>query len=112
LPEPVPSATLADLDRYFDAAPRSDASAEAVGPFTLFKPAPGSSYYARPRLALSDVIDESDVAALERRCHELDLPMAIEWIGEITPSLEAPARDPRQAPRGPSARFQMAASAA
>jgi ribosomal protein S18 acetylase RimI-like enzyme len=88
----VASALLERLDRYLDAAPRSSATAEEVGPFTLFRTRSPWPYYARPRVGLSTPIEPAHVERLARRCRELELPLAIEWVGEITPSLEPAAR--------------------
>ena len=41
---------LPELERYYDAAPRSAAHVEEVGPFTLFVGTGAWPYYARPRL--------------------------------------------------------------
>jgi len=80
------------LDRYLDAAPRSSAEPEEVGPFTLFRSRAPWPYYARPRIGLQRAIDSADLGRLADRCRELDLPLAIEWVGEVTPSLEPLAR--------------------
>jgi hypothetical protein len=87
--------TLGRLDRYFDAVPRSSAVVEEVGPFTLFVGAPGSTYYARPRLGLTDPITPDDVEAVALRCRQLGLKTSIEWVAELTPSLEEPRRSQR-----------------
>jgi hypothetical protein len=79
------------LDRYFDAAPRSDADAEPAGPFTLFVGTGAWSYYARPGLDLVKDISAADVTVLERHCAERGVDLAIEWISEGTPSLESAA---------------------
>jgi hypothetical protein len=41
---------LAELETYYDTAPRASARTEEVGPFTLFVPTDpdGYPYYARP----------------------------------------------------------------
>jgi ribosomal protein S18 acetylase RimI-like enzyme len=84
----APHDVLASVDRYFDAAPRSDATAEAVGPFTLFRSGSVWSYHARPRRGLDTPVTVEDVTRLAARCDELGLELSIEWIGELTPSLE------------------------
>ncbi len=88
--DPLP----ADLERYYDAAPRPSARTEQIGPFTLFVPTDpdGYPYYARPRLRLSDPVVSADVAPVLARQDELGLPRAIEWVHETTPSLLAAAR--------------------
>jgi ribosomal protein S18 acetylase RimI-like enzyme len=78
------------LERYYDAAPRSDARAEQVGPFTLFvKEGAGWPYYARPTLGGSE-FTAGDVDAVRARQRELSQPEAFEWVDEVSPSL-APA---------------------
>jgi GNAT superfamily N-acetyltransferase len=84
----APHDILTSIDRYFDAAPRADASAEAVGPFTLFRSRFAWSYHARPRLGLDTPVAVEDVTRLAARCDALALDPSIEWIGELTPSLE------------------------
>jgi ribosomal protein S18 acetylase RimI-like enzyme len=80
------------IERYYDAAPRSDADAEPVGPFTLFVGRGGWAYYARPRLGLRDEVRRGDVRALLARQRELDVPAEIEWQPAVTPSLADAAR--------------------
>jgi hypothetical protein len=79
---------LVSVDRYFDAAPRADATDEAVGPFTLFRSRSVWSYYARPRRGLDGPVTAEDVALLAARCDELEIDLSIEWIGELIPSPE------------------------
>jgi ribosomal protein S18 acetylase RimI-like enzyme len=88
----MPSALTERLDRYFDAAPRSSATPEELGPFTFFRSHAPWPYYARPRVGLSAPIEPADIERLAERCRELELPLAIEWVGEVTPSLEPLAR--------------------
>lgn len=89
-----PSVLLAALETYYDAAPRPLATTEEIGPFTLFvKTDPtGWPYYARPRLGLDVPITTADVEAVRDRQRELEVPQAIEWVHETTPSLLAAAR--------------------
>ena len=52
----APSTTLlADLESYYDTAPRASATTEEIGPFTLFLRTDPAlwHYYARPRLGLA-----------------------------------------------------------
>jgi ribosomal protein S18 acetylase RimI-like enzyme len=91
--QPMPSALLERVDRYLDAAPRSSTTPEEVGPFTLFRSHAPWPYYARPRVGLESPIEAADLERLAERCRELALPVAIEWVGEITPSLEPVARE-------------------
>jgi GNAT superfamily N-acetyltransferase len=57
----------------------------------LFVGTGGAKYYARPRLGVGEPIDAAAVAALGARCQELGLATEIEWIAELTPSLEPAA---------------------
>ncbi len=83
---------LERVERYYDAVPRAEARAEAVGPFTLFISTGDSSFYARPRLGTTASIEPGDVTAVLARQRELRVPEAIEWVVEVTPSLSAAAR--------------------
>ena len=49
--------SLAELERYYDAVPRSAARVEEIGPFTLFVGTGAWPYYARPRLDAFTVAD-------------------------------------------------------
>jgi ribosomal protein S18 acetylase RimI-like enzyme len=82
------------LETYYDTAPRANASAEEVGPFTVFvrTDVAGFPYYARPRLGLTDPVTRADVDAARARQRELDLPESIEWVHDTTPSLLAAVR--------------------
>jgi ribosomal protein S18 acetylase RimI-like enzyme len=86
------SELLDTADRYLDAAPRTDAVSEVVGPFVLFKSTSVWSYYARPRRRLDAPITAGDIRRLSRRCDELGIEFAVEWIAEITPSVEVAAQ--------------------
>lgn len=78
------------IEHYYDAAPRTAADAEQVGPFTLFVGRGTWSYYARPSPGATRSVTAEQVAALRARQRELDVPEQIEWQHEVTPSL-APA---------------------
>ncbi|HYU84139.1 MAG TPA: GNAT family N-acetyltransferase [Kribbellaceae bacterium] len=80
---------LLEIERCYDAIPRVSATTEEVGPFTLFRAVEGTSwnFYARPRLGLETEITPDDVRRLLARQTERDLPHAIEWVHEVTPSL-------------------------
>ncbi len=82
---------LERINKYLDDAPRSAATAEQVGKFSLFRPTGPWKYYARPRLGLNEPITAADVDALRSRQRELQLPENIEWVVEITPSLAVAA---------------------
>ena len=85
------SDVLADLERYYDSAPRSGADVEEVGPFTLFRSRMPWPYYARPRLGVGVPIGDEDVRRLLARMDTLGLPPAIEWVDATTPSLATAA---------------------
>jgi ribosomal protein S18 acetylase RimI-like enzyme len=87
---------LATLERYYDAAPRAQATTEEVGPFTLFlKKGEGWDFYARPRLGLTDDITPADVAAVRARQRELGVAENLEWVHPTTasPTTESPATE-------------------
>ena len=84
---------LAELERYYDTAPRAMCDTEEVGPFTLFvRRRNGFPYYARPRLGLTDEVTPDEVTTVLSRQRELDVPRAVEWVHDTTPSLLAAAR--------------------
>lgn len=80
------------IETYYDAAPRTGADTETVGPFTLFVGRGAWAYYARPRLGLVEDVGRDDVLALLARQRELDVPTEIEWQPAVTPSLAEAAR--------------------
>lgn len=76
------------LERYLDAVPRSDASAEPFGSLILFaRIGPSGSYYARPTLGHVGPVTPADLEAVRLRQRELRLPEAVEWVDDTTPSL-------------------------
>ena len=78
----------AGLEAFYDAVPRLHGTAEEAGPFTVFIGEPGGwPLYARPRLGGSGPFDAAAVGALLERMRELDVPLAIEWVHEVTPEL-------------------------
>jgi ribosomal protein S18 acetylase RimI-like enzyme len=90
---PTPE-TLAELESYYDTAPRASATAHEVGPFTLFQkldPA-GWDYYARPRLGLDQPVTVDDVHRVRARQRSLGVPESLEWVHETTPSLRDAVR--------------------
>lgn len=92
LDAPAEPELLARIDRYLDAAPRTGARTEAVGPFTVFvNEGHGWRYYARPTLGAGpcSIDDVRDVRARQR---ELGQPEAIEWIAERSPEVGGAAR--------------------
>jgi GNAT superfamily N-acetyltransferase len=84
---------LRRIDAYLDAAPRTGARAEDVGPFTVFlNEGHGWRYYARPTPGTS-AVTASDVEAVRRLQRERSQPEAIEWIGELAPELHDAATE-------------------
>lgn len=80
---------LGVIDSYCDAVPRSAASAEPVGPFTLFvNPGPGWRYYARPTPGELDFTPQQVLQICDRQS-ALGVPRAFEWVKEVTPTLYA-----------------------
>jgi GNAT superfamily N-acetyltransferase len=83
---------LAQLEAYYDAAPRRAARVEEVGPFTLFvREGPGFAWYARPRLG-EQAFTVADVETLRARQRALAVPEQLEWVNATTPGLLEPAR--------------------
>ncbi len=78
---------LRRVERYLDAAPRTATRAESYGPLTLFvKIGAGWPYYARPTLG-GDEVTLSALEQVRERQRALNLPEALEWVEETTPSL-------------------------
>ncbi|MET8543207.1 GNAT family N-acetyltransferase [Kitasatospora sp. NPDC004799] len=83
---------LDEIERYYDAAPRSAARAEDFGPLTLFVRAgdTGWHYYARPTLGhTGPAATAEDVRRVLERQRELGAPEAFEWVAEQNPELRA-----------------------
>jgi ribosomal protein S18 acetylase RimI-like enzyme len=86
------------IEAYYDAAPRSAARTEEIGPFTLFVGEGPWPYYARPRLGATEFTAD-EVAVVRARQRELGVPEAFEWVHETTPGLlEVVDMDVLQAP--------------
>lgn len=73
------------IEAYYDAAPRPYARVEEVGPFTLFV---GRTwpFYARPRRG-GGRFDGPAVERVLSRMRDLGVPLALEWVGDVTPDL-------------------------
>lgn len=86
---PSTSELLRSINAYCDLAPRATASAEAVGPFTVFVARTGWPFYARP--ALEQPVDApyraSEVRAVFGRQQALGIPLQLEWIHDRAPAL-------------------------
>jgi ribosomal protein S18 acetylase RimI-like enzyme len=85
------SALLDRLERYYDTVPRATATAEPIGPFTLFVATEGFPYpyYARPTLGLEAGVacTVSDVESVRARQRSLGVPESFEWVEENSPAL-------------------------
>ena len=80
---------LVRLERYYDLLPRANATAEDVGPFTLFVSTGPWPYYARPRLGHGDGFSPAEVRAVWRRQERLRVPVSFEWVHETSPDVAA-----------------------
>ncbi|WP_234322622.1 GNAT family N-acetyltransferase [Streptomyces sp. NRRL S-350] len=82
---------LDEIERYYDAVPRSAARAEDFGPLTLFvREGTGWPYYARPTLGHDGpAATAEDVRRVLERQRELGAPEAFEWVAEQNPELRA-----------------------
>lgn len=91
---PDDPALLRLLERYYDEVPRSSATTEDLGPFTLFvrASADGWPFYARPRWGDESAFTADDVRRVRERQLELGVPEAFEWVHENHPELTAVVR--------------------
>ncbi|GHF80281.1 hypothetical protein GCM10018790_67630 [Kitasatospora xanthocidica] len=83
---------LDEIERYYDAAPRSAARAEDFGPLTLFvrEGDTGWHYYARPTPGhTGPAATAEDVRRVLERQREVGAPEAFEWVAERNPELRA-----------------------
>lgn len=78
---------ITTVDEYLHSVPLSNAVAEQVGPFTLFRSTTVWPYYARPVPGAGVTIEPSDIELVRKRCAELDIPLSFEWVVETCPSL-------------------------
>jgi GNAT superfamily N-acetyltransferase len=78
---------LRQVDDYLHTVPLSDVDRLEVGGFTLFRSHRPWPYYARPRPDRGRALTAADVELLRERCHELDLPLNVEWVTETAPEL-------------------------
>jgi ribosomal protein S18 acetylase RimI-like enzyme len=83
------------IEGYYDCVPRAVAAVETVGPFTLFVAEDGTGwqFYARPRLDGRAAFTEADVCRVLERQRELEIPRAVEWVDEVTPTLLPAVRE-------------------
>ena len=84
---------LTRLEVYYDSVPRGSATAEDIGPFTLFVATSGQPFYARPRLGSDVGVTGQAVQQVLGRQRELGVPLAIEWVAENAPTLEQVVAD-------------------
>jgi ribosomal protein S18 acetylase RimI-like enzyme len=86
---------LAVIETCYDAIPRPRTDTQEIGPFTLFVARSNAAhdYYARPSLAETLIPTVDDTRRLLERQRELGVPRAIEWVDEITPSLDRAAEE-------------------
>jgi ribosomal protein S18 acetylase RimI-like enzyme len=81
----------AEIEVYYDAAPRTAARAEDYSPLVLFaQQGAGWPYYARPELGAAK-FTAADVLRVRERQRELRLPEQFEWVAETSPGLRAAA---------------------
>jgi ribosomal protein S18 acetylase RimI-like enzyme len=85
----VHDARLHRIEAYYDCVPRAVSTVEQVGPFTLFVAEEGTGwqFYARPALGGRHTFTPDDVCHVLDRQRQLAVPLAIEWVDEVTPSL-------------------------
>jgi ribosomal protein S18 acetylase RimI-like enzyme len=84
---------LQRIDAYLDAAPRTGARTETIGPCTLFlNEGHGWRYYARPTPGASGISADA-ILAVRARQRELAQPEALEWIAELAPEVGSAARE-------------------
>lgn len=81
---------LTTVEEYYDIAPRAATDVHEVGPFTVFV-GRGWPYYARPRLGSAVTFTEADVATVFAWQRDQSQPQSIEWVSDLTPTLEAAA---------------------
>lgn len=87
MPPADDGAVLRRIDAYLDAAPRTAARTEAIGPFTLFvNDGPGWRYYARPTPG-TDSVTSDQVEAVVARQRELKVPVSFEWVADLVPGM-------------------------
>lgn len=78
---------LRRIDAYLDAAPRTGARAETIGPFTLFlNEGHGWRYYARPTPDATG-FTVGALRAVRDRQRSLAQPEAFEWIDDLAPDV-------------------------
>ncbi len=88
---PADLALLRRIDAYLDAAPRTGARAETIGPFTLFlNEGHGWRPHARPTPG-AEPPTPREVGEVRDRQRSLSQPERYEWIHEIAPGMRSSA---------------------
>ncbi|MGV9264483.1 GNAT family N-acetyltransferase [Kitasatospora sp. NPDC003701] len=89
--DPAHRPLLDEIERYYDAVPRSSARVEDFGPLSLFvREGEGWPFYARPALGhTGPAVTAEDVLRVLARQRELGAPQAFEWVAEHDPLLRA-----------------------
>ncbi|MFD9595681.1 GNAT family N-acetyltransferase [Kitasatospora sp. NPDC059973] len=89
--DPALRPLLDEIERYYDAVPRSAARVEDFGPLSLFvREGEGWPYYARPALGhTGPAVTAEDVLRVLARQRELGAPQTFEWVAEHDPRLRA-----------------------
>jgi GNAT superfamily N-acetyltransferase len=80
------------IEAFYDEVPRVAADVVEDGPFTIFVSKGPWPFYARPRLGHTGDITPADVEQAAGRMRALGVPIAFEWVCDITPSLEPALR--------------------
>jgi GNAT superfamily N-acetyltransferase len=86
----LPPGLLELVERYFAAAPLPDARVETVGGLDVPVGSPTWPYPARPRPG--EEVTADDVRAAVALQEAADLPVAVEWVCEDAPTVEAAVR--------------------
>ncbi|SDN71616.1 GNAT family N-acetyltransferase [Geodermatophilus sp. DSM 45219] len=86
----LPSGLLERIEQYFAAAPLPDARVQTAGGLDVPVGSPAWPYPARPRPGAPVTAD--DVRAAVALQEAAGLPVALEWICETAPTVEAAAR--------------------
>jgi GNAT superfamily N-acetyltransferase len=88
---PTRPGLLDSIERYFAAAPLPDTRIDAAGALDVPIGPAAWPHAARPRLG-ADAVSEEDVHRAVALQEAAGLPVALEWICERTPGLDATAR--------------------
>ena len=89
---PARPGLLECIQRYYSAAPLTDARIEHAGALDVPLGDPAWPYPARPTRGTRSKVTVADVRAAATLQREADLPVALEWIPECAPEVGASAR--------------------